>query len=109
MRLSLSILIIAIFFGPLLVNGPAYNSRILEDIFNWDPIVEITETTPDPDARSVVAGVQRNTLKKHITQLSAHPSRVTGYDGAHLAANYIEEQFSSMGLTDVRRESCTLQ
>ena len=105
MRATLSILIIAIFFGPLLINGPAYNSRILEDFFNWDPIVEITETSPDSDARSVVAGVQRNTLKKHIAQLSAHPSRVTGYDGAHSAANYIEEQFSTIGLTDVRRES----
>ena len=105
MRLYLSIITIGVFFGPLLINGPEYNSHILEDLINWDPILEVPETIPDSDVRSIVADVQRVNLKNHIANLSSHPSRVTGYEGADSAANYIEKQLSLIGLTDVRRET----
>ena len=105
MKLLLSISILTIFFGPLLIHGPGYNSRILENMIGWSPLKEETETVTDSDIQSVVTNVQLKRLKDHISNLNSRPSRVTGYEGANSAADYIEDQFFSLGLNDVRRES----
>jgi len=68
------------------------------------------EPTPDCAAavkdryKAIAASIDPSRLKADVNALAAYPSRIVGYPGCAQAADYVENQFRSIGLDNVRVE-----
>lgn len=62
----------------------------------------------DTDYQAVAGLVDVGEIEDTINDLSAIPSRVTGYPGYYQAAEYVENKFSDLGLEDVETEEFSL-
>ena len=47
-------------------------------------------------------------LRQTVAELTSHQSRISGYPGAAATADYIEERWRALGLTDLARDEFTL-
>ncbi|NLN74937.1 MAG: FtsX-like permease family protein [Armatimonadetes bacterium] len=73
-------------------------------------VVKPAEPTPDCAAavkdryREIAASIDSGRIADDVTTLSAYPSRVVGYPGCEQAADHVEKQFRSIGLSNVKAE-----
>ena len=76
------------------------------------PTKTVAPADPTPDCaaavreryKAIAATIDAKRLSKDVTVLSAYPSRIVGYPGCAKAADYVEDQFRSIGLSNVRAE-----
>ncbi len=52
----------------------------------------------------ILNGIDREAIRGHVEALSSYGSRVTGYNGSKMAADYIYEAFLNYGLTPIRQK-----
>ena len=90
------------------VLSPPRVSGWIETWIGWQPVAEPPAPAADPEARAVAETVSRERLYEHLRRFSTGTSRVTGYEGAHRAADYIEEQYRLLGLERVSTEQFTV-
>lgn len=106
-RLLLSVLAAAMLLSVTLLS-PGQISPWIETWIGYQPVSEPPPPSSDRTAAAVADRVSRARLYEHVRYLSTGPSRVTGYPGAHRAAEYIEEQYRRIGLQDVDVETFTV-
>lgn len=87
------------------VFDPAVVSQWIETLIDWQPLREDVSTATDLQARSALDAIDAVDLQRHLAQFTAYPSRVTGYEGAERAADYILEEFRRLGLDRVESET----
>lgn len=87
---------------------PAVISGWIEGLLGVRPLQERAEAPPDLQVQSALAAITPQHLEQHLREFTSQPSRITGYPGARHAAEYIEAQFRSLGLDQVRSESFPL-
>lgn len=74
-------------------------------------VVKPAEPTPDcapavkDRYREIAASIDSKRMAADVNALSAFPSRLVGYPGCAEAADHIEKQFRSIGLSNVKAES----
>jgi hypothetical protein len=73
-------------------------------------VVKPVEPTPDCAAavkdryKAIAASIDPKRLATDVSALSAYPSRIVGYPGCAKAADYVENQFRTIGLSNVAVE-----
>ena len=87
---------------------PGQISDWITRLVGWQPLQERNVERSDLSARSAVQTISADSLHRHLRQFTAHSSRVTGYEGAEKAADYIEAEFRRLGLDQVRAETFQL-
>lgn len=66
--------------------------------FNLPKISSTGAEWSDLDWGAILTYLNKTKIENHIWALSSLPSRVTGYEGAEIAASYIESAFKNYGL-----------
>jgi len=61
---------------------PGQISRWIARLIGWQPLQEQNVEQSDLSVRSAVQTISADSLHRHLQQFTAHPSRVTGYEGA---------------------------
>ncbi|MBI2503757.1 MAG: M28 family peptidase, partial [Candidatus Latescibacteria bacterium] len=109
---KLSSLLALILAGLMLLSvslfDPAAISGWIEGLVGLHPLQERAEAPPDLQVQSALATITPQKLEQHLRAFTSHSSRIAGYPGARHAAAYIEEQFRSLGLEQVRSETFSL-
>ena len=108
MKRILSLIFAGLMLLSVSIFDPARVSQWFHKLIGWQPLQEDRVTQSDLSARSVVDAITAEGLQRHLEVFTAYPSRITGYEGAERAADYIEEQFRRLGLEDVKSESFEL-
>jgi len=54
--------------------------------------------------KAIAASLDVNRVRTTVDALSSYPSRLVGYPGCEKAADYVEQQFKDIGLSDVKSE-----
>jgi hypothetical protein len=65
---------------------------------------EAVERQENQEIRRLVEGLSIADTRETIATLSGLPSRVAGYPGNEMAAEYVEDQFRAIGLHNVRSQ-----
>ena len=70
------------------------------------PVEQLPDVPPALAARykSIAAAIDMDRVKASVNTLASYPSRMVGYPGCDQAADYVEQQFRSIGLQDVAVE-----
>lgn len=55
--------------------------------------------------RTLVPEISADRLQATVRELTKYPSRLAGYEGADRAADYIEREFKTIGLENIKRET----
>ena len=97
-------------FGMLLsvTLDPADVSRWIELAIGLQPAGPSSSTSSEPEADDASVAIAPANLRRHLEALTAYSSRVTGYEGARHAAEYIEAEFRRLGLGNVSSETFSL-
>ncbi len=90
------------------VLDPARVSQWIEQAMDWELLQDEVPAKSDLGARAALSSIDSKRLYQHLRQFTAYPSRLTGYEGARRAADYVEEEFRRLGLEDVKSETFTL-
>ncbi|NKB66517.1 MAG: FtsX-like permease family protein [Candidatus Latescibacteria bacterium] len=89
----------------VVVFDPAYLSIGIERLIGWQPVAQAAPSAAGAGEIEGLDAINSASLKSHLEQFTAYPSRVTGYEGAERAADYIADQFRLLGLQRVQSET----
>jgi len=87
-------------YAQRMLSRPVVAALIMSLVLLGMPKLVSAELSPSQaiDYRALVSSLDMESVAKHIDFLSSLGSRVTGYPGSDVAAQYVLEEMSSMGL-----------
>ena len=93
----------------LLFGNPVQINQIVNDFLGWratppkaGKLISHSEAVL---LRKIASEIDSSSIAEKIYKFSTMGSRVTGYEGAETAADYIVNNFERIGLKDIKRES----
>ncbi|MEE3234452.1 MAG: FtsX-like permease family protein [Candidatus Latescibacterota bacterium] len=104
------LLLIALAIPSLLLFGnPVQINQTVNDYFGWKASLpkagKLISDSEAKELRKIASQIDSASIAEKIYKLSTMGSRVTGYEGAEKAADFIFENFEKIGLKEVKRES----
>lgn len=109
-NIAILALIVAIFLVLCLWNVMPWSKHRSDSARPTTAVEAPAEPTPDCQPavkdryRAIAAAINPARVKADVHALSSHPSRLVGYPGCEKAADYVEKQFRSIGLSNVKVE-----